>query len=87
MDEKDLRELVERLRLVEEHVQPAWDEEPVPGASPEDLDADALASYLEGQRQSRPRTFAQGDDAAPRCSSTCTSTGSRSSTPVGCTAQ
>lgn len=58
MDEKELRELVERLRLVEEHVQPAWDEEPVPGASPEDLDADALASYLEGQRQSRPRTFA-----------------------------
>lgn len=53
-------------RLVEEHVQPAWDEEPVPGARPEDLDADALASYLEGQRQSRPRTFAQGDDAALR---------------------
>ena len=46
-------------RLVEEHVQPAWDEEPVPGARPEDLDADALASYLEGQRQSRPRTFGE----------------------------
>ena len=53
-------------RLVEEHVQPAWDEESVPGARPEDLDADALASYLEGQRQSRPRTFAQGDDVALR---------------------
>ena len=36
------------------------------GARPEDLDADALASYLEGRRQSRPRTFAQGDDAALR---------------------
>ena len=71
-------------RLVEEHVQPAWDEESVPGARPEDLDADALASYLEGQRQSRPRTFAQGDDAAPRCSSTCMWTGWRWSAQEGC---
>ena len=53
-------------RLIEEHIQPTWDEDPVPGAWPEDLDAEALAVYLDGQRRNRPRTFAQGDEVALR---------------------
>ncbi|BCR80304.1 ATP-binding protein [Arachnia rubra] len=53
-------------RLVEEHAQPVWDEEPIPAARLEDLNTEALASYCAGQRQDRPRTFVQGDEVALR---------------------
>lgn len=51
-------------RLVEEHAQPIWDCEPVSSASADDLDAESLAVFLDGQRELRPKTFARGDEVA-----------------------
>lgn len=51
-------------RLLEEHRQPTWDEEPVPGAGLVDLMPEALTNYLDEQRRNRPRTFAQGEATA-----------------------
>lgn len=51
-------------RLLEEHHQPKWDEEPVPEASEGDLDTDALETFLTAQRSVRKRTFTDGDDIA-----------------------
>lgn len=51
-------------RLVEEHRQPVWDDEPVPDATIQDLIPAALTDYLDSQRQQRPRTFAHGDETA-----------------------
>ena len=51
-------------RLLEEHRQPTWDEEPVHGATLEDLMPEVLTRYLDQQRQGRPRTFAQGEATA-----------------------
>ncbi|MFT3876102.1 MAG: ATP-binding protein [Propioniciclava sp.] len=53
-------------RLVEEHTQPTWDGEPVPTAGVGDLDSEALSVFLAGQREVRPKTFADGDDVAMR---------------------
>lgn len=51
-------------RLIEEHSQPTWDNDAVDGATLADLNSDALSSYLDSQRSSRPRTFAHGDSVA-----------------------
>lgn len=51
-------------RMLEEHHQPKWDEEPVFDASIDDLDEHALNSFLEAQRSLRKRTFADGDTIA-----------------------
>lgn len=51
-------------RLIEEHEQPTWDDEGVPGATVDDLASDMLTSYLEGQRAARSRTFSQGIETA-----------------------
>ncbi|GAA4900723.1 ATP-binding protein [Tessaracoccus lubricantis] len=51
-------------RLVEEHRQPTWDDEPVPQATLADVMPEALVSYLDSQRHVRRRTFSQGDDIA-----------------------
>ncbi|OFO17152.1 DNA-binding protein [Corynebacterium sp. HMSC22B11] len=53
-------------RLLEEKVQPKWDEIPVEGALLEDLDEDVLASYLRLQEERRPKTFAKGRETALR---------------------
>lgn len=51
-------------RLLEEHSQPKWDDEPVPEAAVTDLIPEALEAYLQSHRQIRPRTFAQGQSVA-----------------------
>ncbi|WP_115685421.1 ATP-binding protein [Corynebacterium senegalense] len=53
-------------RLLEEKVQPKWDEEPVAEASMSDVDDGVLAAYLRLQEERRPKTFAQGKDTALR---------------------
>lgn len=61
----DLRlEQYEVDRLVEEHAQPRWDEEPVEEAQVDDLDPDILQPYLSGQRALRPKSFAHGEAQA-----------------------
>ncbi|MBK7822326.1 MAG: putative DNA binding domain-containing protein [Tessaracoccus sp.] len=57
-------EMYEVDRLIEEHSQPVWDEEPVGQAGLDDLDAAALGTFLAVQRQRYPRTFNQGDSRA-----------------------
>lgn len=51
-------------RLLEEHTQPRWDEEPVGEASLNDLDQAALDAFLGSQRAARPKTFADGEATA-----------------------
>jgi ATP-dependent DNA helicase RecG len=51
-------------RLIEEHAQPVWDEEPVGQAGLDDLNGPALNAFIDVQRQRYPRTFSQGDDRA-----------------------
>ncbi|MDO5512057.1 ATP-binding protein [Corynebacterium sp.] len=61
----DLRlEQYEVDRLVEEHAQPRWDEEPVDETTVDDLDPDILQPYLHGQRALRPKSFAHGEAQA-----------------------
>ncbi len=63
--ESDVRlEVYEVERLLEEHSQPKWDEDPVCEAAVDDLDPQILEGYLSSQRTRRPRTFAQGNDTA-----------------------
>lgn len=51
-------------RLLEEHTQPRWDEEPIADAHEDDLSNETLTPFLERQRSSRPKTFADGDPVA-----------------------
>ncbi len=51
-------------RLIEEQRQPTWDKEPVPGASLSHLSEQSLQAFLAVNRESRPRTFADGDAVA-----------------------
>lgn len=51
-------------RLVEEKIQPRWDEEPVEESTNADLDRGILDPFLSGQRQLRPRTFSDGEKDA-----------------------
>lgn len=61
----DLRlEHYEVDRLVEEHAQPRWDEDPVDEATVGDLDPEILQPYLQGQRTLRPKSFAHGEEQA-----------------------
>lgn len=53
-------------RLIEEQVQPRWDEETIEGARSEDLDQQLLEDYLTNQEFMRPRTFADGRTMALR---------------------
>ena len=53
-------------RLIEEHSQPVWDQEPVPDASLTDLEGESLNEFLSVQRTRRPKTFRDGDDVALR---------------------
>lgn len=55
---------VDRLR--EESHQPRWDRTPVEEARLTDLDENILRSYLQQQRNSRPKTFKDGEDIALR---------------------
>lgn len=51
-------------RLLEEHKQPTWDDEPVERAVLDDLDPHLVKPYLRSQRNQRPRTFQDGEDVA-----------------------
>ena len=51
-------------RMLEEHRQPKWDEDPVDEATLNDLDSEALGTFLSAQRTLRQRTFADGDAVA-----------------------
>ena len=51
-------------RLVEEHKQPQWDEQPVEAAQLSDLDNESHTAFLTLQKQRRPRTFHAGEDTA-----------------------
>lgn len=51
-------------RLVEERVQPKWDEQSVTEASLEDLHSDTVIAYMAVQRERRPKTFSGGTEAA-----------------------
>ncbi|WP_439647817.1 ATP-binding protein [Corynebacterium kalidii] len=53
-------------RLLEERSQPQWDEEPVEGATRDDLLGEVVEAYLEGQRSRSPRAFRQGEETALR---------------------
>lgn len=57
-------EMYEVDRLIEEHAQPVWDEEPVATSTLEDLSREALKDLLDTQRSRYPRTFAQGEERA-----------------------
>lgn len=51
-------------RLIEQHTQPKWDEEPVEDAEITDLDRSIVDPYLRNKRTKRPRPFANGDEQA-----------------------
>ena len=51
-------------RLIEERVQPKWDEQPVPEAQLEDLHSDTVNAYMAVQRERRPKTFNDGTETA-----------------------
>lgn len=51
-------------KLLEEHIQPHWDETPVEGATVEALDRDILDEFLSQQQSRRPKTLADGEDIA-----------------------
>ncbi len=51
-------------RLIEEHSQPTWDGEPVAAADASALDQEIVTDFLNGQREARPKTFADGDAVA-----------------------
>ncbi len=51
-------------RLLEEHTQPTWDEDPVPDAALDDIEGAALEGFLEVHSQRRTKTFADGRDVA-----------------------
>ena len=51
-------------RLLEERVQPKWDEVPVEEAELVDLNPIVLDKYLELQQERRPKTFRDGQDDA-----------------------
>lgn len=51
-------------RLLEERSQPLWDEQPIEDAEISDLDQVALGRFLDGQREIRRRTFADGVEVA-----------------------
>lgn len=53
-------------RLLEERTQPTWDEDPVEGATGDDLVEEALDAFLAGQRERSPRAFGQGEETALR---------------------
>lgn len=53
-------------RLLEEEVQPLWDEQPVEEARRSDLSEAELSDYLAVQKGRRPKTFADGEDQALR---------------------
>ncbi|WP_040428229.1 ATP-binding protein [Corynebacterium ulceribovis] len=53
-------------RLLEEQVQPKWDEEKVEEAGLADLNPGVLDGYLELQKARRPKTFREGNDDALR---------------------
>lgn len=53
-------------KLLEEHTQPKWDEDPVADATADDLSPEVLESYLHRQKQLRPKTFEDGRDTALR---------------------
>ncbi|APT91810.1 DNA-binding protein [Corynebacterium phocae] len=51
-------------KMLEEKTPPTWDQQPVAAATLEDLDEQLLNSFLELHRGRRPKTFADGEDAA-----------------------
>jgi len=51
-------------RLIEEEVQPKWDEQAVDEASRTDLSGLNLGNFLKVQQARRPKTFADGEDTA-----------------------
>lgn len=51
-------------RLIEERIQPKWDEQPVSEAGLGDINPAALKAYLDIQRERRPRTFSEGNEVA-----------------------
>lgn len=52
----------EVAQLVADRGQPQFDREPVPGATPDDLDGPAVARYAERLRTTNPRVFADASD-------------------------
>ena len=49
-------------RFMEEHVQPTYDDEPVEGATLDDLDADLLQGFIKRQRELHPRLLGTRSD-------------------------
>lgn len=51
-------------RFVDEQRQPVWDREGVEDATVGDLEAEALDRFLDGEKNKRPKTFADGRETA-----------------------